>query len=156
MAIKVGEKAPIFSLFSTEKDEVSLETLITNNNVVLVFFPLAFSDSCSNEMHELLKWESDFHKHKASIVGISVDSLFALKKFKDEMKIPFQLLSDFNKTVSRSFDVLHETFIFALRGVSKRAVFIIDQNGIIRHKQVLEDANLLPDFEAVSISLRKM
>jgi peroxiredoxin len=83
-------------------------------------------------------------------LGISVDSLFTLGKFKEEQKLNFPLLSDFNKTASKSFDVLYEVFpAFEMQGVSKRSAFVIDKEGVVQYEEVCATPGDLPDFAAI-------
>jgi len=88
------------------------------------------------------------------VVGISVDSLFVLNKFREEQQLTFDLLSDFNKEASLAYGALYDEFIFGMKGVSKRAAFVIDKNGIIQYSEVLETAGDLPNFEAIKEVLK--
>ncbi|CAF4617950.1 unnamed protein product [Rotaria sp. Silwood2] len=124
MPIEVGQQAPDFTLYNTEQKEISLKDLRSKSNVVLLFFPLAFTSV--------------------------FDSLFSLGKFRQENEIPFDLLSDFNKEISRKYDSLYEDFpLLALKGVTKRSAFIIDKQGIIRYAEILVDPTKLPDFDKI-------
>lgn len=148
MAIAVGQHAPDFTLFDTEKKEVTLSSL-RNKNVVLVFFPLAFTSVCTTELCSLRDNISSYVALNAEVLGVSVDSLFSLGKFKEEQNINFPLLSDFNKEVSTSFETIYESFAFGMKGVSKRSAFVIDKEGVVRYAEVLEDAGKIPDFDAI-------
>ena len=92
----------------------------------------------------------------AVVYGISNDSLFVLGKFKEEQKLNFDLLSDYNKTVSAAYESLYPEFIFGMQGVSKRASFIVDKNGIIQYAEILEKAADLPNFAAINACLEKL
>ena len=92
---------------------------------------------------------ADYNKLNAQILAISVDSLYSLNVFREKYRYHFSLLSDFNKEVSRSYGALHEEFGLGMRGVSKRAVFVIDKVGIIRHKEILDIPSQMPDFDKV-------
>lgn len=151
-SLKIGEKAPGFTLISNEKKEVSL-TDFTNRNVVLLFFPFAFTGTCTKELCSIRDHMSYYTKSNAQILGISVDSPYSLNKYKDELQLPYPLLSDFNKSVSRAYDCLYEEFTFGLRGVSKRATFVIDKEGLMRYIEILENAGNLPNFDAVNRTL---
>ncbi|MDI9319606.1 MAG: redoxin domain-containing protein [Phycisphaerales bacterium] len=155
MAIAIGQAAPDFTLFNTEKQELSLSSL-KGKNVVLVFFPLAFTGVCTAELCSLRDNINIYGGLNAEVLGISVDSLFSLGKFKAEQNINFPLLSDFNKTVSTAYETIYETFGFGMKGVSKRSAFVIDKEGIIRHSEVLEDAGKIPDFDAVQAVLKTL
>ncbi|MGZ4060816.1 MAG: redoxin domain-containing protein, partial [Bacteroidia bacterium] len=92
----------------------------------------------------------------AQVLGISVDSLFVLGKFKEEQKLNFPLLSDFNKEVSAAYGSLYDTFIFEMKGVSKRSAFVIDKEGIVRYAEVLEKASDLPNFVSIKEVLSRL
>jgi len=152
MALKKGDKAPSFKLFDTDKNELSLET---NNgkNVVLLFFPLAFTGVCTQELCGVRDDISSYNDLDANVYGVSVDSIFSLGKFKKEQNINFPLLSDFNKEVSSSYGALYDEFVLGMRGVSKRSAFVIDTEGTIQYASVSDDAGQLPDFDAIKESL---
>ena len=95
-----------------------------------------------------------YTKLNAKVVGISVDSPFALERFREEQGLSFDLLSDFNKGVSKAYDCLYDTFVLGMEGVSKRAAFVVDGEGIIRHAEVLENAGMMPDFKALDDALK--
>jgi peroxiredoxin len=148
MALKVGDKAPNFTLINTETKEVSLSDY-KDKNVVLLFFPLAFTGVCTTELCEMRDNIVTYSDFDAEIVAVSVDSPFTLAKFKEEQKLPFPLLSDFNKTTSEAYDSIYEDFVLGMKGVSKRSAFVIDKAGVIQHAEVLADAGKIPDFKAV-------
>src|SRR4051812_19898060 len=112
-----GQKAPEFSLFSSDKKEVALSTF-KGKNVIILFFPMAFTSVCTAELCEMRDNISTYSALNAEILGISVDSPFTLAKFKEEQNLPFDLLSDFNKEVSQAYDTYYETFVMNLKGVS--------------------------------------
>src|SRR5262249_36148009 len=91
----------------------------------------------------------------AQVYGISVDTFFALKAFHDQQKLTFPLLSDFNKQVIRDYGVLNEDMI-GLKGIAKRAVFVLDKDGVVRHREVLEDARNEPDYDHVFATLAQL
>lgn len=155
MALSVGDTAPDFKLYSSEKKEVSLSDF-KGDNVVVLFFPLAFTGVCTTELCTMRDNMADYDQLKAKIVAISVDSLFTLEKFKAEQDLKFPLLSDFNKEASKSYDSIYEDFVLGMKGVSKRSAFVVDKKGIIRYAEVLESAGDLPNFEAVKETLAKL
>lgn len=155
MAIQVGQHAPDFTLFDTDKKEVTLSAL-RNKNVVLVFFPLAFTSVCTAELCALRDNISNYVALNAEVYGVSVDSIFSLAKFKEEQNINFPLLSDFNKEVSTAFETIYESFAFGMKGVSKRSAFVIDKEGVVRYAEVLEDAGKVPDFDAIQAALNAL
>nr|MCU0470869.1 redoxin domain-containing protein [Arcicella sp.] len=152
MALQVGDKAPDFKLFNSEKQEVSLSDF-KGKNVVVLFFPLAFTSVCTAELCEMRDNIGTYANLNAEILGISVDSLFTLEKFKAEQKLPFNLLSDFNKEVSAAYGSLYENFVLGMKGVSKRSAFVIDSEGTVQYAEVLESAGDVPNFQAVQAAL---
>ncbi|OIN60948.1 redoxin domain-containing protein [Arsenicibacter rosenii] len=153
--LRAGESAPDFKLFNTEKKEVALQDF-TGKNVVILFFPMAFTSVCTAELCEMRDNISTYTGLNADIIGISVDSPFTLAKFKQEQNLPFELLSDFNKEVSAAYDSLYETFVLNLKGVSKRAAFVVDGEGIIQYAEVLDNAGDVPDFSAIQSTLNQL
>ncbi len=149
MIINVGNKAPSFTLYASDKSEVSLSDF-NDKNVLILFFPLAFTGVCTEELCQMRDNYDKYVSLNAQVVGISVDSLFTLEKFKKEQKINFPLLSDFNKDVSRSYGCLYEDFVLGMKGVSKRSAFIVDKKGEIRYAEVLDNAGELPNFETIN------
>lgn len=155
MSVHVGQTAPDFTLFNTEKQEVSLSAL-RGKNVVIVFFPLAFTSVCTAELCSLRDNIAQYAALNATILGVSVDSLFTLDKFKAEQQLNFDLLSDFNKDVSTQYGTIYENFAFGMKGVSKRSAFVVDKEGIVRYAEVLEDAGKVPDFDAIQATLNAL
>jgi glutaredoxin-dependent peroxiredoxin len=147
--LKIGDKAPAFSLRNSEKEVVNLKDF-KGKNVVLLFFPMAFTGVCTKELCQMRDSLHDYAKLNAQILAVSVDSPFTLEKWKKDEGFNFPLLSDFNKTVSKKYDALYKEFVFGMKGVSKRAAFVIDKKGIIQYAEVLENAGGLPNFEAVN------
>ncbi|CAF0982319.1 unnamed protein product [Adineta steineri] len=150
MSVEVDQQAPEFTLFNTEQKEVSLKDLTSKSNVVVLFFPLAFTGVCTQELCSARDDISKYQKLNATIVGISVDSLFTLGKFREEQKLPFDLLSDFNKDVSRKYNSLYDEFpLFGLKGVTKRSAFVVDKQGKIKYAEILADPGKVPDFAKI-------
>jgi peroxiredoxin len=147
MSVDVGSQAPDFTLMNQDRQPVALSAL-RGRPVVLAFFPAAFSSVCTKELCTFRDSLASLNKAKAEVLGISVDSFFALKAFQDSQKLTFPLLSDFNKQVIRDYGVFNEDMI-GLKGIAKRAVFVVDKAGIIRHREVLEDARHEPDYQKV-------
>ncbi len=155
MKLKTGDKAPLFTLYSDAKREVAL-TEYRGQNLVLLFFPMAFTDVCTEELCTMRDTLETYNNMEAAVVAISVDSPFTLAKFKDSEQLNFPLLSDFNKEVSRQYGVLYETFVLGLHGVSKRSAFVIDAEGMIRYAEVLESAGDQPDYSAIQETLAQL
>ncbi|UKT62629.1 redoxin domain-containing protein [Pedobacter mucosus] len=149
MALQVGELAPDFKLFSSDLTEVSLAAF-KGKKVIIHFFPMAFTGTCTEQLCSMRDNFSFYEGIDAQVIGISVDSPFSLAKFKEVQNYQFPLLSDFNKEVSKSFGAYYDEFLLGLKGVSKRAAFVIDEEGKIIFAQVLEDARELPDFKAIN------
>ncbi|WP_205509270.1 peroxiredoxin [Longitalea arenae] len=144
--------APDFTLYDSAKNPVSLHDF-KGKKVVLLFYPLAFSSVCTKELCYVRDNMSLFNNMDAQVLGISVDSLYTLAKFREEQGFNFPLLSDFNKEVSKLYNALYDEFSYNMKGVSKRASFVIDRQGMVRYEQVLEKAGELPDFEAIQKTL---
>lgn len=155
MSLQPGQKAPDFRLFNSDKKEIALTDFAASNLIVL-FFPMAFTSVCTAELCEMRDNISTYADLKANVVAISVDSPFTLAKFREEQNLPFDLLSDFNKEVSTAYGALYETFAMNMRGVSKRAGFVIDRNGVIQYAEVLDNAGEVPDFSAIRETLEKI
>jgi peroxiredoxin len=148
MSVTIGEVAPQFTLFNTEKEAISLADY-QGKKRLLLFFPLAFTGVCTEELCSVRDDIAFYDGLDAEIFAISVDSLFTLERFKEDMKVQYHMLSDFNKEVSRMYDCIHETFAFDMQGVSKRSAFVIDQEGVIRYAEVLDNPGNVPNFEAI-------
>jgi len=156
MALKVGDKAPNFTLISDEKKEINLKDY-QGKNVVLLFFPLAFTGVCTTELCTMRDDIGTYSGLNAEILAVSVDSPFSLEKFKAEQNLNFPLLSDFNKKASTAYDTIYETFPFGgMMGVSKRSAFVIDGKGTIQYAEVLENAGEIPNFDAVQKALKNL
>ena len=155
MKIEVGSIAPGFSLYSSDKKKISLDDY-NDKNVVLLFFPLAFTSVCTKELCNVRDNIGIYNNSKASVVAISVDSPQTLAKFKEDQKLNFPLLSDFNKTVSESYGCLYETFAMDMKGVSKRSAFVIDKSGKVQYAEVLENAGGEPSYAAIEKCLASL
>jgi len=155
MKIKPGQQAPDFSMYDSEKNKITLSDL-KGHNVLLLFFPAAFTGTCTKELCSVRDNISLYNDSDAKVFGISVDMLYSLSKYREEQKLNFSLLSDFNKEVSAAYGCLYETFSYEMKGVSKRAAFIIDKKGIVRYAEVLENATDLPNFEAIQQTLQSL
>ncbi len=156
MNIQVGQQAPDFVLYDSDKNKVSL-TDFKGRNVLVLFFPLAFTGTCTTELCSIRDNIAIYNNANAQVLGISIDSLFVLGKFKAEQKLNFPLLSDFNKETAKAFGVLYETFpVFEMQGVSKRAAFVIDKEGVVRYAEVCAVPSDLPSFEAIGQTLAEL
>jgi peroxiredoxin len=154
MAVDVGSKAPDFTLTDQDRQPVKLSEQ-KGKPVVLAFFPAAFSSVCTKELCTFRDAMARLNSAKAQVYGVSVDTFFTLKAFQDAQGYTFPLLSDFNKQAIRDYGVFNEDMI-GLKGIAKRAVFVIDKDGIVRHKEVLDDARNEPDYDAVFKTLASL
>lgn len=155
MNIKIGQKAPEFSLFDTERKKVNLSDF-RGKNVLILFYPQAFSSTCTKELCSVRDDIGRYNNANAEVLGISVDSVFTLKRYKEEQGYNFPLLSDFNKEVSAAYDSLYENWILEMKGVSKRSAFIVDKEGIIQYTELVEEKDAVPDFEAINQKLESL
>ena len=151
MSIDVGSAAPDFTLPNQDREPVTLSAR-RGRPVVLAFFPAAFSSVCTKELCTFRDRLSPLNLADAQVYGISVDTFFTLKAFQNHQQLTFPLLSDFNKQVIRDYGVFNEDMI-GLKGIARRAVFVIDKGGIVRHSEVLADARSEPDYEKVFSTL---
>lgn len=145
MAAEVGSKAPDFTLVNQDREPATLSKQLGGANIVLAFFPAAFSGTCTKEMCTLRDSMTQLNNMGAAVYGISVDTPFALKAWATEQKLNFPLLSDFNKEVIRQYDVVNPDMI-GLKNIAKRAVVVIDKAGVICYREVLDDARNEPDY----------
>jgi peroxiredoxin len=154
-AIKIGQQAPDFTLYDSDKQKVSLGDY-KGKNVLLLFYPQAFTGTCTKELCSTRDNIALYDQANAQVFGISVDSVFTLAKFKEEQHLNFPLLSDFNKTTSAAYGSIYDNFVFDMHGVSKRSAFVLDKQGVVRYAEVLEAATDLPDFTAIQKTLSEL
>jgi glutaredoxin-dependent peroxiredoxin len=152
MNIEIGQPAPDFTLYDSTKNKTTLSDM-KGQNVLLLFFPLAFTSTCTAELCSVRDNISFYNNVNAKVFGISVDSLYTLAKYKADQNLNFTLLSDFNKDVSSLYGSLYEMFGYNMRGVSKRSAFVIDKDGIVRYAEVLENASEQPSFKNITLTL---
>ena len=155
MAVEVGSKAPEFTLVDQDRESVTLSAELKKGNVVLAFFPGAFSGTCTKEMCNFRETMSHFKSANAHVLGVSTDTFFALKAWRDQQHFDFQLLSDYNKDVITAYGVVNPDMI-GLKNIAKRAVFVIDTSGIVRYREVLDDARNEPDYGKLSEALTRL
>jgi peroxiredoxin len=155
MSITIGTEAPDFTLRNTSKENISLSDY-KGKNVLLLFFPFAFTGNCTEELCSTRDNMNMYESLNAEVLAISVDSPFTLGKFKSEYDYNFNLLSDFNKTVSPVYGAFYDEFVLDLRGVCKRSAFVIDKAGTVRYAEVLESAGDMPNFEAIKETLESL
>ncbi len=154
MSVDVGTKAPDFTLTNHDRQPVTLSQQ-RGSPVVLAFFPAAFSSVCEKEMCTFRDSISKLNTSNARVYGISVDTFFTLKAFHDQQRLSFPLLSDFNKEVIRAYGVYNEDMI-GLKGIAKRAVFVLDKDGVVRYREVLDDARNEPQYDRIFATLQRL
>lgn len=153
MKLSIGDVAPKFTLFDADRQEVSLESLL-GQKVLLLFFPAAFTSTCTKELCSVRDELSYYTNLKTKIIAISTDALYALAKYKAEQQFNFILASDYNKEVCGLYGAQYEVFNFGMKGTARRAAFVIDENGKIKYAEVLESAGDIPDFNKIKEALR--
>ena len=155
MAVEVGSKAPDFTLVNQDRENVTLSQELGKGGVVLAFFPGAFSGTCTKEMCTFRDSMSNFKNMNAKVLGVSTDTFFTLKAWGDQQNLGFPLLSDYNKEVINKYGVVNPDMI-GLKNIAKRAVFVIDRTGVVRHCEVLEDARNEPDYAKINDAVAKL
>ena len=155
MTIEIGQPAPDFTLFDSTKNKITLSDM-KGQSVLLLFFPLAFTSTCTAELCSIRDNISFYNNVNAKVFGISVDSLHTLAKYKADQNLNFTLLSDFNKEVSSLYGSLYEMFGYNMKGVSKRSAFVMDKDGIVRYAEVLENASEQPNFKNINLTLENL
>lgn len=158
MALAQGTPAPVISLKRKTAEGIENVTVDYKNGkkTVLLFFPMAFTSVCQEELCSISGGINEYESLDAEVFGISVDSPFAQEAFAKQAGITIPLLSDFNKATSTAFDVIYETFlpgVLDLQGVSKRSAFVIDANGTIAYSWSSDDAKNLPPFNELKAAL---
>jgi peroxiredoxin len=151
MALKVGDTAPDATVFRKPREPVQLSGY-HGRPVVLLFFPLAFSGVCTQEICSMAENYSEYQKLGVEVVGISVDSPYVNRKFAESCNAQFPILSDFNKEATRAYDVLRAD-LGGLKGVSERAAFVIDNAGKIRYAWVGENPGVMPPLAEIKTAV---
>jgi peroxiredoxin len=152
MAVEVGAKAPDFTLPNQDNTPVTLSEVLKKGPVVLAFLPGAFSGTCTSEMCKFRDSAAQLNQVQATVIGVSVDTFFALKAWGQAESFTFPLLSDYNRIAIRLYDVVNPDMI-GLKNIAYRAVFVIGRDGIVRYREVLDDARNEPDYAKVTQAL---
>lgn len=152
MTLLKGQQAPDFTLYSSDLKEISLKDFV-GKKVVIHFFPMAFTGVCTTQLCTMRDTFGYYDGLGAEVLAISVDSPFTLAKFKEDNSYQFLLLSDFNKETSKAYGAFYDEFVFNLKGVAKRAAFVLDEKHQVVYAEVLESAGDLPDFNAIREAL---
>ena len=154
MGLKAGEKAPEVTLPRHDNEQVPISTLWKDGPAVLLFFPLAFTSTCTEELCSVRDDIGAYTGLRANVAAISVDSPFVLKRFRDEMGAPYPFLSDFNREASTAFGVLRTSPLGpGLLNASDRAAFVVGTDGTIRYAWHETRPWLLPPFDEIKAAL---
>lgn len=153
MAVQVGQEAPDFTLKNSDMEDVTLSSFRDNKNVVLLFVPLAFTGVCTQELCSVRDNLNAYSGLDAEVLGLSVDSPFSQKAWKEQEGLNFDLLSDFNREVVQAYGASYGDS-FPFHGVAKRSAFVIDKSGVVRYAEILEKASDLPDFDKINATLQ--
>jgi peroxiredoxin len=156
MSLSIGQKAPDFKLPDIDKNFHSLDEF-KGKNVVLFFFPAAWTGVCTKEMCTVEENFNAYVSLNAVPVGISVDTIFALKRFKEDYKLDnILLLSDFNKEAINAYDVVFNNFSVGYNGVAMRSTFLVDKEGVLRYAEVLKAQGDFPDMDALRNAIKQL
>ena len=155
MKLNIGDRAPAFNTFDSDKQPLNSESL-KGQKILLLFIPAAFTSTCTKEFCAVRDDIARYNNLKVKVIGMSTDSVYALKKYKEDQQLNFILASDYNKDISAAFGSAYETFNFGMKGTSKRSAFIIDENNIVQYAEVLDNSSEIPNFEAINAMLEKM
>ena len=146
--IKIGDKAPDFEFIETLESNWKLSDHLGGKNIDLLFFPLAYSPPCTEELCGIRDGINEFQNLDAEVIAASIDHPFVLEAWKKELELPFSLLSDFNTDVCRKFGACHD-HLGPLNGVAKRSAFVIDDEGTIRYQWISDDPGVLPNIDEI-------
>jgi glutaredoxin-dependent peroxiredoxin len=163
MPLAVGSKAPDFTLPTKTADgpkQIKLGDNFGKKNTLLLFFPMAFTGTCTTEMCDVSKGLNAYSDVNAVIYGISGDNPFALEAWAQKEKIAVTLLSDYEHQVAKAYGVAYDSFLpqmnLGMAGVAKRSAFVIDKNGIIQYAESSDDARQLPNFDRIKAKLAEL
>ena len=154
--VDVGTQAPNFNLHKSKTDTVELESL-RGKNVVLAFFPAAFTGVCEKELCTFRDAHSALNDLNAEVYGISVNDPFTNAAFAEKNGLNFALLSDFTRSTVRAYGVDHDDFA-GMTGytAAKRSVFVIDKEGVVRLAWVAPNPGVEPDYDAVKAAVAEL
>jgi peroxiredoxin len=163
MALAVGTKAPDF-LLATKTAEGPKQIKLSDNfgktNTLLLFFPMAFTGTCTTEMCGVSNGLREYGAMNATVYGISGDNPFAQEAWAQKEKITVPLLSDYEHKTAKQYDVMYDSFLpqmnLGMGGVPKRSAFIVDRNGVIQYAESNDDARELPDFDKIKAKLGEL
>ena len=163
MSLAVGTKAPDFTLSTKTADRpkhIKLSDNFRTKNTLLLFFPMAFTGTCTTEMCEVSAGLNGYTSLNAAVYGISGDNPFAQEAWAQKEKITVPLLSDYEHKIAKEYGVMYDSFLpqmnLGMSGVPKRSAFIIDKNGVIQYAESNDDARQLPNFEKIKAKLAEL
>ena len=163
MSLAVGTKAPDFSLSTKTADgpkQIKLSDNFGKKNTLLLFFPMAFTGTCTTEMCDVSNRLSAYSNMNAAVYGISGDNPFAQEAWAQKEKITVPLLSDYEHKIAKAYGVMYDSFLpqlnLGMAGVAKRSAFVIDNNGIIQYAESNDDAKQLPNFDRIKAKLAEL
>ena len=163
MALATGTQAPDFTLVTLGSGGPELFTLsehVGKKNLVLLFFPMAFTGGCTTEFCDLMSSYADYEALDAEVVGISGDGPFAQQAWADKEGIKIRLLSDYEHAVTNAYDVAYDSFLpeknLTMGGVAKRSAFVVDKSGVIRYSESNDNPAQMPDFDAIKAVLKDL
>ena len=163
MALATGTKAPDFSLPTKTADgpkQVKLSENFGKMNTLLLFFPMAFTGTCTTEMCTMSNGLREYSDLNATVYGISGDNPFAQEAWAKKESITVPLLSDYEHKIAKEYDVMYDSFLpqmnLGMGGVPKRSAFIVDREGVIQYAESHDDARELPDFDTIKVKLAEL
>jgi peroxiredoxin len=163
MPLTVGTKAPDFTLSTKTADgpkQIKLSDNFGKKNTLLLFFPMAFTSTCTTEMCEVSAGLNGYTDLKTDVYGISGDNPFAQEAWAQKEKITVPLLSDYEHKIAKEYGVMYDSFLpqmnLGMSGVPKRSAFIIDKNGVIQFVESNDDARQLPNFDKIKAKLAEL
>ena len=163
MPLPVGSKAPDFELSTKNAEGIKLVKLSDNfgkNNTLLLFVPMAFTSVCTSELCAVSAEFTTYDGLNTAVYGISGDSPFSLETWAKEAKITIPLLSDYDHSVAKAYDVAYTSFLpnanLPLAGVAKRSAFVIDRDGVVQYSESSDDPKVLPNFDAIEAKLKEL
>lgn len=160
MAIKIGDKAPDFTLpsFTPSADlaDFTLSTYLGKKNVLLMFFPQAFTGVCTEEMCTVTDKFDELSGNDTEVLGISVDGTFVQKAFAKQNNVKYPLLSDFNKEVIKKYDVVQETFAHGMKNTAQRAVVLVGKDGVVKYVEVTENPGVQVNFDKIKEAVKNL
>jgi len=163
MALAVGTKAPDFSLPTKTAEgpkQIRLSDNFGKQNTLLLFFPMAFTGTCTTEMCNLSPELPNYAGMNAAVYGISGDNPFAQEAWAKKENISVTLLSDYEHNIAKEYDVMYDSFLpqinLGMSGVPKRSAFIVDRAGVIQYAESNDDAKALPDFDKIKAKLAEL